>query len=133
VLGGSPTIVASDGTALASVRRAVSAASLVAIAGGGAGAEAMVVEPLECSVRICTWNVNGQPPPSARADVVAFNEYLDCAHDIVAIGFQELSLSAESLVFNAYRQAASWRGAVEAVLRQRETRRSARASSTSDR
>jgi hypothetical protein len=118
VLGGSPTIVASDGTALASVRRAVSAASLVAIS----SAEAMVVEPLECTVRICTWNVNGQPPPSARADVVAFNEYLDSSHDILAIGFQELSLSAESLVFNAYRQAASWRGAVEAVLRQRETR-----------
>jgi hypothetical protein len=118
VLGGSPTIVASDGTALASVRRAVSAASLVAVS----AAEAMVVEPLECSVRICTWNVNGQPPPSARADVVAFNEYLDSAHDILAVGFQELSLSAESLVFNAYRQAASWRGAVEAVLRQRETR-----------
>jgi hypothetical protein len=113
-----------DGHQVASVRRAVSSGGIVGLdalvssgTGGASLPPAMVVEALECSVRICTWNLCGSPPPTTSADLASFGELLRCPHDFLVVGFQELSLSAESLVFNAVRQAAAWKSAVETALK----------------
>ena len=55
---------------------------------------------------MCTWNVNGQEPWGDFRPLFTTEE--DAA-DVIAVGFQELDLSAEALMGRDSKREAEWR------------------------
>ena len=67
--------------------------------------EAEFVDIRQTRFLVCTWNVNGQEP---EADLRLWFTTEEGAPDVIAVGFQELDLSAEALMGRDSKREAEW-------------------------